>query len=222
MTTIMMVKKMRIAIISKSVDGGGCQSGLHLWWRRWRSRSRSRRIERRRVGGFWEERFCNDRMNYCIALMIIMIINMIIRLLIMMVFMIRIRWGSPLNQIGYIFNAMPGGLVEWARSIQISRTNLALYWQQNQQRKGISYDDKLLIHSTYDQLQYMCFELNDEDLQKMVIVSVFFSIDHPGGAALHATPPYPPCPPTVIWSRWPWSRRWWGWGWWWWGVWGLW
>ena len=27
----------------------------------------------------------------------------------------------------------------------------------------------------------MCFELNDEDLQKMVIVSVFFSIDHPGG-----------------------------------------
>ena len=61
-----------------------------------------------------------------------------------------------------------------------------------------SYDDKLLIHSTYDQLQYMCFELNDEDLQKMVIVSVFFSIDHLGGAALHATPPYPPCPPSVI------------------------
>ena len=70
--------------------------------------------------------------------------------------------------------------------------------QVQQQRKGMSYDDKLLIYTTNDQLQYMCFELNVEDLQKMVIVSVFFSIDHLGGAALHATPPYPPCPPTVI------------------------
>ena len=31
MLTIMMVKKIMTAIISKSVDGGGCQSGLHLW-----------------------------------------------------------------------------------------------------------------------------------------------------------------------------------------------
>ena len=131
---MMLVKRILIAIISKSVHGGGCQSGLHLWWGRWSSRSRSRRIERRRVGGFWEERFCNDRMNYCIALMIIMIISMITRLLIMMVFMIRIRWGNPRNQIGYIFKEMLGGWVEWARSIQISRTNLAKYWQQNQPR----------------------------------------------------------------------------------------
>ena len=31
MLTIMMVKKMRFAIISKSIHGGCCQSGLHLW-----------------------------------------------------------------------------------------------------------------------------------------------------------------------------------------------
>ena len=51
-------------------------------------------------------------MNYCIALMIIMIINMIITLLIMIVFVIRIRWGNPRNQIGYIFKEMLGGWVE--------------------------------------------------------------------------------------------------------------
>ena len=69
--------------------------------------------------------------------------------------------------------------------------------QVQKQRKGISYDDKLLIHSTYDQLQYMCFELNDEDLQKMVIVSVFFSIDHlgvPPSTPLH--PIHPVHPPS--------------------------
>ena len=71
-------------------------------------------------------------MNYCIALIIIMIINMIIRLLIMMVFMIRIRWGRPVNQMGYIFNEMIGGgsseLVQYKSVVQIlpyigSKTN---------------------------------------------------------------------------------------------------
>ena len=55
----------------------------------------------------------------------------------------------------------------------------------------MSYDDKLLIYTTNDQLQYMCFELNVEDLQKMCF-SALTILGVPPSTPLHPIHPVHP------------------------------